>query len=310
MRGLNSVDQGVNQGLGQGLSHLTRRACLAGGASLLALPAWATAPERRIVSIGGALTETFYALGAQADLVGADTTSLFPAAAEKLPSVGYARALSAEGVLSLRPTLIVATQDAGPPAVMRQLEGARVPTVVVDADHRAEGVFMRTQRVAELCGRADAGRALVMELQRAWTQTRQIVAKRVQQQGAVKPAPRVLFVLSHSMSQVRVSGAGTAASAMIDYAGGVNALSGFDGYKPLTPEAAIAAAPEVILVTDQGLAAAGGIDGLLKAPGLGQTPAGRGRRVVTLDALFMLGFGPRLPQAVTALAQALHGRPA
>jgi len=300
------------RGLSPGMHHLTRRACLAGGASLLTLPAWAAAPERRIVSIGGALTETFYALGAQADLVGADTTSLYPAAAQKLPSVGYARALSAEGVLSLRPTLIVATQDAGPPAVMRQLEGARVPTVVVDADHRAEGVFMRTQRVAEVCGRADAGRALVLELQRAWTQARGAVAQRVQrvqQQGAAKPAPRVLFVLSHSMSQVRVSGAGTAASAMIDYAGGVNALSGFDGYRPLTPEAAIAAAPDVILVTDQGLAAAGGIDGLLKAPGLGQTPAGRGRRVVTLDALFMLGFGPRLPQAVTALAQALHGRP-
>ena len=84
----------------------------------------------------------------------------------------------------------------------------------------------------------------------------------------------------------------------------------FAGYKPLTPEAMIAAAPDILLSTDQGLAAVGGIDGLLKAPGLAQTPAGRARRVVSLDALWLLGFGPRLPQAVTALAEALHGRPA
>ena len=282
-----------------------RRTWLIGAGATLAVPmAWAGL-DRRIVSVGGALTETLYALGAQADLVGADTTSLFPQAARQLPSVGYARALSAEGVLSLRPTLIVATQEAGPPAVLRQIESARVPLTLLDADHRVEGVLARTQRLAELCGRADAGRALVADLQRNWTQTQKQGARR---NTGGRPAPRVLFVLSHSMAQVRVAGSGTAADAMIRYAGAVNVLGGVEGYKPLTPEAAIAAAPDVILTTEQGLQATGGIDGLLRAPGLAQTPAGRTRRVVALDALFMLGFGPRLPQAVAALADALHGR--
>jgi iron complex transport system substrate-binding protein len=266
--------------------------------------AWA-APERRIVSVGGALTETLYALGAQAELVGVDTTSLYPDAARQLPSVGYARALSAEGLLSLRPTLVVATAEAGPPAVLRQIESARVPLVVLDADHRFEGLLARTQRLAELCGRAEAGRALVADLQAAWTRAREPLVRHA---AAGKPQPRVLFVLSHSMAQVRVSGSGTAADAMIRYAGAVNALGSVEGYKPLTPEAAIAAAPDIILTTDQGLQAAGGIDGLLKAPGLAQTPAGRARKVVAQDALLMLGFGPRLPQAVAALAEALHGR--
>ena len=272
--------------------------------TLAVTSAWA-APDRRIVSVGGALTETLYALGAQADLVGADSTSSYPQAARQLPSVGYARTLSAEGVLSLRPTLVVATQEAGPPAVLRQIESARVPLALLDADHRVEGVLARTQRLAELCGRADAGRALAADLQRNWAQTREQLARR---NASGKAAPRVLFVLSHSMSQVRVSGRGTAADAMIRYAGGVNVLGSVEGYKPLTPEAAIAAAPDVILATEQGLLAAGGIDGLLKAPGLAQTPAGRARRVVAQDALFMLGFGPRLPQAVAALADALHGQ--
>jgi iron complex transport system substrate-binding protein len=285
----------------------TRRAWLIGaGASWAAPAAWA-ASERRIVSVGGALTETLYALGAQGDLVGADTTSLFPDAARQLPSVGYARALSAEGVLSLRPTLVVASHEAGPPAVLRQIEAARVPLALLDADHRFEGVVARTQRVAELCGRVEAGRVLAAELQQRWVQTQDQVARRA---AGGKPAPRVLFVLSHSMAQARVSGSGTAADAMLRYAGTVNVLASVDGYKPLTPEAAIAAAPDVILATEQGLLAAGGIDGLLKAPGLAQTPAGRARRVVALEALLLLGFGPRLPQAVGSLADALHGKAA
>jgi iron complex transport system substrate-binding protein len=286
---------------------LSRRAWLIGaGASVAAQAGWA-APERRIVSIGGALTETLYALGAQGDLVGADTTSLFPEPAQRLPSVGYARALSAEGVLSLRPTLVVASQEAGPPAVLRQIEAARVPLALLDADHRFEGVVARTQRLAELCGRVEAGRALVADLQQRWAQAQDQAARRA---ASGKPAPRALFVLSHSMAQVRVSGSGTAADAMLRYAGAVNVLGGVEGYKPLTPEAAIAAAPDVILVTEQGLQAAGGIDGLLEAPGLAQTPAGRARRVVALEALLLLGFGPRLPQAVAALADALHGKAA
>lgn len=303
---------------GVNVTHMDRRRWLltlgvAGAAartSAFAQPALvAGSTVRRIVSVGGALTETLYALGAQDDLVGVDTTSLYPAVARALPSVGYARSLSAEGVLSLRPTLVVASEDAGPPAVLRQLEATRVPLVVLDGDHRFEGALSRTRRLAELTGRLDAGRALVTRLQQEWEATRERVA---QLASAGKTMPRVLFVLSHSMGQVRVAGRETGADAMIRYAGGANAFagldSGFSGYKPLTPEAAIAAAPDVILGTDQGVAAAGGIDGLLRLPGLAQTPAGRTRRVVSQDALLLLGFGPRLPQATLLFAEAIHAR--
>jgi iron complex transport system substrate-binding protein len=285
---------------------LRRRTALAAAAASLALPAFAQGvgtPPRRIVSIGGALTETLYALGAQDELVGVDTTSLAPAAAQKLPSVGYARALSAEGLLSLRPTLVVAGAEAGPPAVLRQLEAARVPVVVLDDGHRVEGLFARTARLAELTGRPAEGQALVARQQADWARTRDRVAAH----AAGKPAPRVLFVLSHSMAQLRIGGSGTAAHAVIGYAGAHNAVAELDGFKPLTPEAAIAAVPDVILATEQGLAAAGGIEGLLKAPGMAATPAGRARRVVALEALYLLGFGPRLPQAVAELAGLLHG---
>ena len=116
--------------------------------------------------------------------------------------------------------------------------------------------------------------------------------------------PKVLFVLSHAAAQVMVGGDGPSAQAMIEYAGAANALTGVAGYKPLTPEAAIAAAPDLLLLTDQGLQAAGGIDGFLRLPGLAETPAGRARRVVSMEAMLLLGFGPRLPLALKQLDEA------
>lgn len=284
---------------------LTRRQALTLGAALLAGRAASAAAPARVVSVGGALTELFWELGAQHLLVGVDTTSLYPAEARRLPDVGYARTLSAEGLLSLNPGLIVATEDAGPPAVLRQLEAAKVPLHVLRADHRFEGLLERTRRLGELLGREAEARALTARLQVEWRGATQ----RVQQLRASRPQPpRVLFVMSHGMNQIRIAGTETAADAMIAYAGGANALQGVTGYKPLTPEAAIVAAPELILATEQGLEAAGGIDGLLKVPGLAQTPAGRARRVASMEAMTLLGFGPRLPRATAQLAEALHTR--
>lgn len=275
-------------------------------ASSLALagvaPARAAAPAtaRRIVSVGGALTEIVYALQADAELVGVDTTSLFPVQAQKLPSVGYARALSAEGVLALAPTQLIVTEDAGPSAVLRQLTAAGVPVAVLAANHHFEGLLERIKRVGELTGRVAQATAMQRTLLRDWEQSRTAIAQR----AATKPL-RVLFVLAHAPSQVMVSGLTTSAHAMLEYAGVTNAITGFSGYKPLTPEAAIAAQPDVILLTDQGLKAAGGVDGVLRLPGLAQSPAGRNRRVIALEAMFLLGFGPRLPAAVSVLDTAI-----
>lgn len=267
---------------------------LASGAPL----AWA-APGRRVVSVGGALTEIAYALEASGDLVGVDSTSLYPSAATKLPNVGYARTLSAEGILALAPTHIVATEDAGPPAVMRQLAAAGVSLSVLAAHHRFEGLLERVDRMGVLLGRPAQARQLSARLQAEWASARQAVARRTESaRGAV---PRVLFVLSHSPSQVMVAGQETSAQAMIDYVGARNAVEGMTGYKPLTSEAVVVSRPDVVLFTDQGLQALGGVDGALKLPGLAQTPAGRVGRVLSQEAMFLLGFGPRLPAALAAL---------
>lgn len=256
------------------------------------------AKARRIVSVGGALTEIVYALEAQGELVGVDTTSLYPAVAQQLPQVGYARTLSAEGVLSLAPTQLIATEEAGPQTVLRQVRDAGVPVAVLNANNRFEGLLERVKQVGQITGRPDPAARLAQSLQQQWSGA---MAKVRQRQHA---PVRVLFILAHAPNQVMVGGRETGADAMLAYAGAVNVMGGqggFAGYKPLTPEAVIAARPDVVLVTDQGLKASGGVDGILKLPGLAQTPAGRQHRIVSQEAMLLLGFGPRMPQALAEL---------
>lgn len=278
----------------------TRRAVLG---ALAALPAWSLARGAkadgppRVVSVGGAVTEIVYRLGGERYLVAADTTSTFPAATQALPKVGYQRALSAEGILALDPTMLLAAPEAGPPPAIAQLEAAGVTIVRAGGEFTFESLLANVDVVARSLALVPAGRALDEKLRSEWKATRAAV------RSSGSP-PRVLFVLSHAANNVQVAGEGTAAAAMIALAGGVNALSGMKGYRPLSAEGALAAAPDVILCTREGLEAVGGVDVLLARPGLALTPAGKARRVLAPDALLLLGFGPRLPQAVRELA---HG---
>jgi len=250
----------------------------------------------RVVSIGGAVTEIVYRVGGERYLIATDTTSTFPAAANALPKVGYQRALSAEGILALNPTMLLAAPEAGPPPALAQIETAGVKIVRATGDFTFESLVNNVDLVARSLGLAPAGKALDEKLRAEWKATR----------AAIRPTgtpPKVLFVFSHAANNVQVAGEGTAASAMIALAGGVNAMIGFKGYRPLSSEGVIAAAPDVILCTREGIEALGGVDVLLSRPGIALTPAGKAKKVIYPDALYLLGFGPRLPQAVRDLAQ-------
>ena len=252
----------------------------------------------RLVTVGGGITEVVYALGAQDQLVGTDTTSLYPAAAQATPKVGYMRQLSAEGLLALRPDALIAGTDAGPPVVLDQLRSAGVRVELVNADHSWGEVGRKVAAVGRASGREAAARELQARLDARW----QAVSARVQ--AARGAGPRVLFVLSHSGSPM-VSGEQTAADALIRFIGARNPLAGFKGYRPMTAEAMAQAAPDVILTTTQGLEAIGGEAKFWQRPELALTPAFRRRAsvgaLVHLDALELLGFGPRLPDVVERL---------
>jgi iron complex transport system substrate-binding protein len=285
----------------------SRRALLKGSAllaagSLAPLTAFTqTAPAARaprLVTVGGGITEVVYALHAQGQLVGTDTTSLYPPAALQTPKVGYMRQLSAEGLLALRPDAVIAGADAGPPLVIDQLRSAGVNVELVPVSHDWDEVRRKVQAVGRAASKEGPARDLLARLDTQWATTQARVRAR---NGA---APRVLFILSHSGSPM-VSGEKTAAHAMIGYAGARNVLGGFAGYRPMTAEAMAAAAPEIILTTTQSIEAHGGVDAFWKRPELELTPAWKhrasGRTLVHLDALALIGFGPRTPQVVADL---------
>jgi iron complex transport system substrate-binding protein len=268
---------------------------------LSGMPIFASAQNKDVVVIGGALTEIVYLLGAENRIAATDTTSSFPPAAEKTPKVGYQRALNAEGVLSLKPKLILAAGDAGPPAAIAQIRATGVTFESFSNEYSMVRVTENVARIANLLNMNAEGEKLVKRLRAEWDQTRD----RVSGYSANKK-PRVLFLLAHAGPNPQVAGEDTSASMMIELAGGVNALTGFKGYRPLTAEAAVAAKPDVILVTSQGITAQGGVEMILAKPGLALTPAGQNKRVVGMEALMLLAFGPRLPEAVLALAVQLH----
>lgn len=270
-------------------------------ASALPLGLRAATGAPRLITVGGGITEVVYALGAQDQLVGTDTTSLYPAAALNTPKVGYMRQLSAEGLLALRPDALIAGTDAGPPVVLDQLRSAGVHVELVQADHSWGEVGRKIAAVGRAANRETAARELQAGLDARW----RAVGARVQ--AAKDPGPKMLFVLSHGGSP-QVSGEQTAADAVIRFIGARNALGGFKGYRPMTAEAMAQAAPDVILTTTQGIEAIGGEAAFWQRPELALTPAYARRSaanaLVHLDALELLGFGPRMPDVV----ERLHNR--
>ena len=290
------------------LHHPRRRAALQQGLSLAAAfgltsaidPALAQAPSKavRLVTLGGAITEIVYLLGAQAQLVGTDTTSLYPLAAQKTAKVGYMRQLSAEGLLSLKPDAIIATTEAGPTVVLDQIRSAGVQVELIKVDYTWAQVQRAVTAVGFASTREQQAQSLLAQLNSQWVTAQSAVARYKGRK------PRVLFILSHSAS-VQVAGEKTGADAIIRYAGGQNVMSGFDGYRPLTAEAMSSVAPEIILTTTQGIEAYGGVDKFWTRPELSLTPAFKTKALLHMDALELLGFGPRMPQSVQKIHEKL-----
>ncbi|PKP94624.1 MAG: hemin receptor [Alphaproteobacteria bacterium HGW-Alphaproteobacteria-16] len=283
-----------------------RRQLLAGGASLFILRPLASAsaaPARqqdlsRVVCIGGAITEILYALEQQAKIVAVDTTSQYPPAAlREKRSIGYMRAVSAEGVLSMRPTLILAMRDAGPPQVLEQLRASGIPLISIDNTLSPAAVIGRVRQLAALFKAGTQGARLTASIDKGF---QELAAWR-----RTHPArKRVLFVLSLQNGRPMVAGKGTEADAIITLAGGINAAGALDGYKPVSDEALAALAPDAVLAMDH---AGPGIDAsALDTPGFRLTPAGRRRALIKMDGSYLLGLGPRTATAALDLARHLQ----
>lgn len=263
-----------------------------------ASPGSAKSPSR-LVTLGGSVTETVFALGAGELVVGADLSSSFPAETYRLPKVGYHRAISSEGVLSLRPDLVIATSDAGPPSAMAQLRAAGTAPLILSSEASVQGAQERIRGIGKALGLEARGRELIQDMDRDLERLRAVTA-------GLKSRPRVLFIYARGQNVLSVAGRNNSADVMLDLAGGSNAVTGYEGFRPMTSEAVVGAAPDILLLPERGLESIGGMEGLMKMPGLSLTPAGKNRRILTMDDLLLLGFGPRLGQAAWELFRKLH----
>jgi iron complex transport system substrate-binding protein len=253
-----------------------------------------SANPQRIITIAGNVTETVYALGLGDRVAAVDASSVYPPKAEQMPKVGYYRNINAEGVLSLSPDLIITTEAAGPPEVLEQLRGSKIPIAVLTSAQTFEGAQQRITQIAQLLDQVDKGKELTDRM------TEQLAK-------VVKPekAPKVLFIYARGVGTQNVAGTNTSADAMIRLAGGANAVTEYEGYKPMSAEAIIAAAPDFVMFTSRGLESIGGVDAVAGLNGIAQTPAGQNKKIFSIDDLVLLGFGPRTAQGVIELSEAI-----
>ena len=261
-----------------------------------------TTPDRvgRIIAIGGSITEIIYALGAEDKLVAVDSTSMYPASAlERHPDVGYMRALSAEPVLSVNPDVILAIDDAGPPEVLEQLQSAGVNVLTIPDEPSIEGVYRKIRSVAGVLGREPMGEQLISDIEQEYRDVAIVLSE-------AETRPEVLFLLSFGRGAPLAAGRDTSAHSMISLAGGNNVMAQVSGYKAITPEAIIAAEPEIVVVLQRTFALYGDKEKLFALPELATTPAAKQGRLSIFDGLYLIGFGPRTVSAVRDLAADFH----
>ncbi|SEF81417.1 heme/hemin ABC transporter substrate-binding protein [Vibrio hangzhouensis] len=261
-----------------------KRKIIAAGTLALSIVSHAFADNsQRIVSAGASVTELIYAFDAQSQLVGVDATSITPKNAS-IPKVGYHRALSAEGLLTLAPTLIVGSMEMGPQPTLEQLRRVGVTVEIVDTAPTIEGLKTRINQIAALTSSEEKVAKLNKQVDHQ-------VAALTKNQPDPSKAKKVLFLLIHEGRPANVAGSNTTPNAIIELAGGVNpAASKINSYRPLSTEAMIEMQPDVILVSGRSYAKLGGTDAVLKAlPALTATPAGINGNIVTIDGYALVG---------------------
>ncbi|TCQ80333.1 iron complex transport system substrate-binding protein [Ochrobactrum sp. BH3] len=253
---------------------------------------------QRIVSLGPDVTEIIFALGAGDKVVAVDRSSKYPAETASKANVGYRRSLSPEGILTLNTDLIIASEDIGPPETTDVLNQSAVKILYVPVDNSRAGLIKKIGLIAKRLDLEKQGEALTQKVVDDFD-TATAYASRI---SADKQKKVVFF---HGLARLSGAGSDTAADAFIRYAGGINPLSVYSGYKPVSEEWLVKAEPDVVLMLSDGNGGPTRED-VFSVKALQRTPAAKNQSLIVLEGPYMLGFGPRTAEAVRKLAVALY----
>jgi iron complex transport system substrate-binding protein len=259
-------------------------------------------PAERVVCVSKQINEFMYDIGAQGVLVARDLTSIYPSAIRSLPSVGYHRALSAEGIISTRPTLFLTDGNVGPDAVLDQLRTVGIPILILRPGGTVDSAQLLMRHLGERFHRERAADSVVA----AWRQgMREVWADSARWAG--RRRPRVLIMhFGQIVNDYLAVNRGGPADEMLHWAGGENAVDSIGGMTRLTPELIAKAAPDVIIATDVGFDRVGSAERFAALPGVALTPAGKAGRIYRVDETQIMYYGPRTPASVRALAAMIH----
>jgi iron complex transport system substrate-binding protein len=259
-------------------------------------------PGDRVVCVSKQINEFIYAIGAQDHLVARDLTSIYPPEIIKLPSVGYHRALSAEGITSMRPSTFLTDGNVGPDAVLDRLRDVKIPIVVMNPGNTVEDAQRLLTRLGQYFHRQDAAAAVLADWDRGMDEVRRQSAK-----WEGQPHPRVLMMHFGQVANNYLGlGNGGTADQVLKWSGGENAIDKVGGMTRLTPELIAQAAPEVIIATDVGFDRFGSAEKFKELPGVDLTPAGKTGRIYRVDETDLMYFGPRTPDAVARITALIH----
>ncbi|MEM9885247.1 MAG: helical backbone metal receptor [Bacteroidota bacterium] len=255
---------------------------------------------QRIASLSGSITETLFALGHGDKVVAVDVTSTYPAdALADVPRLGHVRQLNVEGVLSAQPDLILILEENAEMPAVQQLKESGIELMIIPSENSLESPIKIANALAEKLGGEEAAQEIAEKLGK---QQAELAAM----QDETSEKPKVLFIYARGAGSMMVAGTDTPAEKMIELSGGQNAVSEFEGFKALSAEGLLQAQPDAILMFDSGLQSLGGVDGLLQVEGIAQTPAGKEKRIIAMDGMYLLGFTPRAGEAALELAKELR----
>jgi iron complex transport system substrate-binding protein len=258
-------------------------------------------PDQKIITIGSSISEIVCAMGLEGQIIGVDSNSNYPASLKSLPQLGYFRNLSIEGLLSLKPDLVLVSQDSGPPEVIQQIKKAGIRLYVISSQWGIFGLKQNIFLLGDILERQRPASELNDQVSKDWReQILKVNQWRKEYDRKWGKPLKVLFLMAHVPGRLMVAGQQTAANAILQMMGVQNPIP-FSGYKSLSAESALMANPHVILTTTQGLQTLGGTDRLWKLPELSHSIAAKNQQVIAMDASYLLGFGPRLPHLMNEL---------
>ena len=256
----------------------------------------------RITVAGGSVTEILYFLGSEDKIIAVDVTSNYPEEAQNFPSIGYVRNLSAEGILSLKPSIIIGEDDMGPPSVIDQIKRTGIDIYVIQENHTSEGIIDKIKCIGNIVGKKEKTSELIEDVINPLKNELDIKSNNPNLDNV-----KVMFILSMDSGTPVVSGRKTSADGFINMTGASNAFKDFEGWKPVGTESIINAAPDFILISNRGAHSYSDLDKISEHPSIKYTPAALNGNIIALDGMEMLGFGPRTISSALKLSDIFTG---